>query len=71
MSKAGCLLAVASQHFHLVSLEVVIEAEGPADGMLLQSFCWRVNEGIRENQVVQVELEGICLIIIVIKDGSR
>ena len=56
-SETNCFLAVASKHLNLVRLEVIVEAKSPADFMLVHSFGWGVNERIRENQVVQVELE--------------
>ena len=61
---------MAAQHFDLVGLEVIVKAKRPANLMLLQSFCGRVNEWIRQNHVVQVELESIRVVVIVIKDGS-
>ena len=53
------LFTVATQYFDLLSLEVIIQSEGPTDLMLLHSLRRCVNERVRKYQVVEVELIGV------------
>ena len=64
--EAARLLAVATEHLDLLSLEVIVVAESPTDGMLLEPLRGGVAERIRKNQVVKIKLERVRVIVIVV-----